>query len=573
MRISSLLIFSFLIIAFLQSKKIYAIDCDPGTVEVNIMIDPDSYEYETSWEIKNADGETVADGDYDSEDVCIESSGCHTFYLYDSYGDGIYAPHGVEVYYDGELIAEFSGDFGEVTSVDMGCPPGTTCSSAFTVDPGTHAAEFTNAWYEFSPADTGSYIITTCDLDNTCDTKIWVYNHCVGLVPTELAEGTDYYNDDACGELAEVSAILLAGKTYYIRIGDNETSCDGSDINWSISYLGPPEGCTDIYACNYDPLAMTSDGSCIYPGDPDCPLGPDLVIDETYFDGYPATGWSADFQVSTYNADWDDCALEEECVTGTGMRYVLQFNMKIMNIGDEDYHIGEPDGGAPGFVYSPCHEHWHYADYGEYLLYDSTGAELPVGHKNGYAVMDVGCFDGTGGYGGWDMGISAGCYDMYGSGTTCQWIDLTDVPDGTYTMVARVNWENHPDFDGRTEINLANNFVSVCIKITRDEPDEEPEVEVVEDCLPYYDCYGEIFGSAEYDCNGICNGPGLIGDLNIDTIQYFDDVDNYINEILDNTIIAASCNDANADSDIDVYDAALVSGCAWEGLGVTHIIS
>ncbi|MFN0274598.1 MAG: lysyl oxidase family protein [Chitinophagales bacterium] len=551
----------------------FTLACEVDEVEVSIIIDPDSWPSETSWEIKDADGVTVADGTYYDADVCVLSGVCHTFYLYDSYGDGIYTPHGVEVYYGGVLVADFSGDFGSITSVNMGCAPGEVCSSAFVVDLGTHTAEGPNTWYEFTPADTGSYVISTCDLDNICNTTIWVYDHCEGLVPSEFAEGTTAYNEDACSELAEVSTIFLAGKTYYIRIGDNGTSCDGTEIHWSLTYLGPPVGCTDAYACNYDPLAMADDGSCLYPGSPDCPSGPDLVIDSTYFDGYPATGWSADFDVSTYNAGWDDCAVEEECITGTGLRYVLQFTMKIDNIGDEDYHIGEPGGGAPGFVYSSCHGHWHYADYGEYLLYDSLGNELPVGHKNGYAVMDVGCFDGTGGYGGWDMGISAGCYDLYGNGTTCQWIDLTDVEDGTYTMVARVNWENHPDVDGRTETNLANNWVSTCIKITREEPGGEPEVEVVDDCAPYYDCYGEIFGAAEYDCNGICNGPGLIGDLNVDTLQNFDDVDTYITEILDNTILAASCNDANADSDIDVYDAALVSGCSWEGLGSTHIVS
>lgn len=547
--------------------------CDTGEVEVTIIIDPDYWPEEISWEIKDADGVTVAEGDSEDADVCVTGGACNTFYLYDSYGDGISSPHGVEVYYDGVLIAEFSGDFGYMTSVDMGCPAGTVCSSAFSVDLGTFTADAPNTWYAFTPSDTGTYLITTCGLDNTCNTKLWVYDHCIGLVPTEYAEGTVAYNDDACDTLAEVSTILLADKTYYIRIGDNGASCEDAEIHWSIEYLGPPAGCTDAYACNYDPLAMADDGSCIYPGSPDCPTGPDLVIDAEYFDGYPASGWSADFDVSTYNASWDDCAVEEACVTGTGLRYVLQFTMKIMNIGDEDYHIGTPGGGAPGFVYSDCHGHWHYADYGEYLLYDSLGNELPVGHKNGYAVMDVGCFDGSGGYGGWDMGISAGCYDEYGSGTTCQWIDLTDVEDGTYTMVARVNWENHPDVDGRTEINLANNWVSTCIKITREEPGGEPEVEVVEDCVPYYDCYGEIFGSAEYDCNGICNGPSLLGDLNADTLQYFDDVDSYLGEILNNTILASSCNDANGDSDIDVYDAALVSGCAWEGLGVTHIVS
>lgn len=564
----------FITLCILQNKNLFAITCDPGNIGVAIIIDPDYYPSETSWEIRDADGISIASGDYNSDSLCVTVSTCYTFYLYDSYGDGIDIGYGsVKVYYNGVLLTTFTGDFGTETSIDMGCPAGTTCGSAFTVDLGTYTAEGPNTWYAFTPADTGTYIISTCGLDNTCDTKIWVYDYCTGLVPTEFAEGTTYYNDNACDLFAEVSAILLPGETYYIRIGDAGASCDSTPINWSITYEGPPMGCTDPYACNYNPLALESDGSCIYPGDPACPSGPDLTIDETYFDGVPATGWDADFTVTTYNADFDDCALTEECVTGPGLRYVMEFNMKINNIGDQDYHIGSPGGGAPGFVYSTCHAHWHYADYGEFSVYDSTGTEIPAGHKNGYAVMDVGCFDGTGGYGGWDMGISAGCYDMYGKGTTCQWVDLTDIPDGTYTLVARVNWQNNPDVDGNVETNLANNWVSRCFKITRLVAGGEPTITIVDDCLPYYDCYGEIFGTATPDCNGICGGPSLVGDLNTDLSRTSADVDAYINSILTDTIAAESCNDANGDGNIDVNDAALVSGCSWEGMGVTHIIS
>ncbi|MFN3940134.1 MAG: lysyl oxidase family protein, partial [Chitinophagales bacterium] len=382
--------------------------------------------------------------------------------------------------------------------------------------------------------------------------------------------GTYYYNDDWCGEQSLVSGIFMEDEVYYIRIGDAGVSCESTPIFWEITYIGPPSGCTDPYACNYAPLAVINDGSCIYPGDPDCPSGPDLILDATYFDGLPTFG--SDFSVNVYDADWDDCAFEEACVTGTGERYVLKFGIKISNIGDVDYHLGSPDDGAPGFIFSPCHNHWHYADYGEYLLYDEFGNIIPAGHKNGYAVMDVGCFDGTPQYGGGNMGISAGCYDIYGRGTTCQWVDLTDVPDGNYTLVARVNWENNPDVDGHTETNLANNWMSICIHLERDAPGAMPTVTKVDDCAPYYDCYGEIFGSAAFDCTGACNGPALIGDLNADTAHTHVDVDTYIERILNNTILAGTCNDANADGDVDVYDAALVSGCAWQEAGVTHII-
>lgn len=564
--LSSLMLFFCLTI-----HTVRAISCDTGEVGVVILIDPDDWPDETSWAITDADGGVVAEGEYGSDSLCLDEGMCYTFHLYDSYGDGIYAPHGVELYFDGELLATFSGDFGYSSSIDMGCPPGTSCGSAIDVTTGSYTAPAPNTWYKFNPEEFGTYQITTCDLENYCNTQIWVYEYCAGLIPSEFAEGTTYYNDDWCGEQSFISGIFLTDKEYYIRIGDLDTSCEGSAIHWQISYVGPPSGCTDPYACNYAPLAVVDDGSCLYPGDPACPLGPDLVLDSTYFDGLP--NFSSDFSVELYDADWDDCAFEEACVTGVGNRYVMKFGVKINNIGDLDYHLGSPDDGAPGFVYSPCHGHWHYADYGEYILYDAFGNEIPAGHKNGYAVMDIGCFDGTPQYGGDEMGISAGCYDIYGRGTSCQWVDLTDIPDGNYTLVARVNWENHPDADGNTETDISNNWISICINVERDAPGDMPTVTKVEDCAPYYDCYGEIFGSAQLDCNGVCNGPGRIGDLNLDTARTAVDVDEYLDRILSNTIIAASCNDANADGDIDLYDAALVNGCAWQEAGITHIVN
>lgn len=454
------------------------------------------------------------------------------------------------------------------TSVAFSAPlmVGEDCNTAVSITEGSYTAPNPDYWYSFSVPTTGTYILTTCDLGNTCDTKLYVYDHCVGLVPTELAEGTLSYNDDYCGAQSQITGVFEAGDLLYIRVGDGGTDCAGEAINWSLTYAGLPSGCTDPYACNYSPLAIVSDGSCIYPGNPDCPTGPDLVLDETYFDGDIGTGWGTDFQLTTINADdWTNaCYIDEGSLTGPGMRTIIRFGIKIWNLGDEDYHIGTA-AENPFLQYDPCHGHTHYVDYGEYMLYDSLGTELPVGHKNGFAVMDL-C--GMGGYTGADMGISAGCYDAYGLGTGGQWIDVTDVPDGTYTFVARVNWENHPDIEGRVETNLANNWSSRCIKIWRDAG--VINAEMIDDCPAFIDCLGEIWGTAEVDCEGNCNGWHHVGDLNEDSTRLNDDVDLYISNILDNTIIADICNDANNDSDIDVVDAALVMGCANQADGYTH---
>ena len=65
--------------------------------------------------------------------------------------------------------------------------------------------------------------------------------------------------------------------------------------------------------------------------------------------------------------------------------------------------------------------------------------------------MDLECSDGgTGQYGCSNMGISALCGDIYGSGLSCQWIDVTDVADGTYFLIVRANWDFIPDALGET---------------------------------------------------------------------------------------------------------------------------
>ena len=59
--------------------------------------------------------------------------------------------------------------------------PGSSCDSAVVVVPGTHVAPADNYWYRFTPATTGVYRATTCGL-SSCDTKLWAYDECQGLV-------------------------------------------------------------------------------------------------------------------------------------------------------------------------------------------------------------------------------------------------------------------------------------------------------------------------------------------------------------------------------------------------------
>jgi len=165
---------------------------------------------------------------------------------------------------------------------------------------------------------------------------------------------------------------------------------------------------------------------------------------------------------SQFLTSQDPCTVAEGCFTGLGRRRVLRFDTTIANIGCEDYHIGSPPAdtrvSGRGWNWHECHNHWHYENYAHYWIEPLCLAEQSIdhpvyaGHKNGWCVMDIGayqdfyppggspgspgCHRGCG-----NQGISAGCYDTYHSGLDCQWIDITSVPPGVYTLAVATNWE------------------------------------------------------------------------------------------------------------------------------------
>lgn len=535
--------------------------CPSGSTEVRIEIVPDNFPTETTWELKSVGTNVLlASGGSVGDTLCVPTQTCLDFTIYDSFGDGICCNYGqgsYAVYFDGVLSAN-GGAFGyDETTILGNCAPGINCEFADSVTEGQYTAAHRDYWYSFTPDSSGQYKISTCGLSN-CDTKIWVYDVCQGLQWDNSNQATIYYNDDLCGLQSEVTALFQAGLEYYIRIGDKNSSCSAT-IGWELSYDGPVVGCTDPNACNYNPLATVSD-TCYYPGNPLCPDGPDLTVVESAI----VNSFHVD---STSNND--ACAVAEGCLAGYGMRKILRFTTHIKNIGNQDYYIGSPTSAPTQFTYDNCHSHWHYVGYAEYVLYDSAGVALPIGFKNGFCVMDLECSGGGSfTYGCNNMGITAGCGDIYGSGLSCQWIDISNVGAGRYTLVVRVNWDRSPDALGRLETDWNNNHASVCFDLSWN--GQTPVANLVNTCPPIIDCLGNPFGNAVLDCNGVCNGGAVEGDLNNNQQRETFDSEEYVDQILVNGLSASNCTDLNADGDIDVFDPALLNSCILFGGNHQH---
>ena len=152
------------------------VTCPPGEVEVEIEIIPDNYPNEITWQLADADGNIISNGDFNGTTLCVSDTLCLVFTIFDTFGDGIISPGGFEIYYDGVLMGTGSDNIGYEMNVEMACPDGFSCNSPISINEGTHTATGSDTWYSFTAPATGTYNISTCGLGNTCNTVIWVYD-------------------------------------------------------------------------------------------------------------------------------------------------------------------------------------------------------------------------------------------------------------------------------------------------------------------------------------------------------------------------------------------------------------
>lgn len=185
--------------------------------------------------------------------------------------------------------------------------------------------------------------------------------------------------------------------------------------------------CTECCEMGNTPVCTTADE------DGQCPL-PDVLANGDALRGSVYEEWE-------FFED-DDCAVLEGCVPAAGWRRLLRFDTTTPNLGTADLKFGSPDGN-PLFHFSECHGHFHMDNYALFELVDSKGTSVAVGRKQAFCLMDYERVSADAstvavyscGY----QGISVGWADTYEAYLDCQYIDITDVPDGDYTLRNAIN--------------------------------------------------------------------------------------------------------------------------------------
>jgi hypothetical protein len=156
------------------------------------------------------------------------------------------------------------------------------------------------------------------------------------------------------------------------------------------------------------------------------------------------------------------CEVIEGCAT-PGPRRVLAFDTETRNIGDADLVIGDP-AANPLFEYAACHGHYHFSEFADYRLVDTAGRLAATGFKAGFCLEDISRFGANARpiamYTCDFQGISAGWADVYVSDLPCQWIDITTLPPGPYTLRIEVDPANRIP-----EANESNNVATAFVYI------------------------------------------------------------------------------------------------------------
>lgn len=227
---------------------------------------------------------------------------------------------------------------------------------------------------------------------------------------------------------------------------DGDEQCDGEKTNG--------ETCDSLGLENAEgDLALLCDEDCTL--DTTVCGGPDLIV------------YQAGLIENSYvekDREPRSCEIALGCVGGESNRTVFNFDLISENIGNQDLVFGDPEN-----VQAPYTDLWQYNKacgitqfdgYARYWLCPAAekdcsspkAAHVAEGRKASFCFIEnyLQAPDWTGEpnadcgatYNCNFMGQQPGCADSYSVGLDCQFIDVTDVEPGDYTLCAHIDPDN-----------------------------------------------------------------------------------------------------------------------------------
>ena len=316
--------------------------------------------------------------------------------------------------------------------------------------------------YRWVPPTSGVATIYTCGTGTGFDTVVYLRSAtCTG---SQVA-----CNDDSCtnglGEnrASRITPTVTAGQPYYIVVD----GYNGAAGTFTLT-VSPPstcgnnvregtEQCDGVDHAQCPSGLCTAQCRCVPPngGLPDMtPSVKDLTLQ------FGATVAAGD--------------VAEGCAEATSGVDLLRFTVESANVGTADFQLGNPGCpspctahpleacGNPEFICSPAegHNHAHYNNYARYELLDVTSQAVVVGHKQGFCMLDSAALCANPVYTCTNQGVSAGCADRYSWNLGCQYLDITGLAPGAYTL--RVSLD---PFGRISELNETNNVVDIPVAI------------------------------------------------------------------------------------------------------------
>jgi hypothetical protein len=179
-------------------------------------------------------------------------------------------------------------------------------------------------------------------------------------------------------------------------------------------------------------------------------------------------------RIENVSFDESDCRLQK-CVGSRGPRRLLRFPVNVVNRGAGPIILALHD--APGVRDVACDGSMFLDDFLRYELIDAEGArrasgvgDVGLACRVGDMAQSVSPFDCD------TLGLEAHSYRAYDSDADCQWVDVTTLPPGQYTLRVSVN------ADWRlTEQDFGNNVLERTVVIPQADPLAACQGDVPED--------------------------------------------------------------------------------------------